>query len=469
EEKTFPDSIFERFGELGFLGLRYPPEYGGQGGDYFSAVVLSEEMARAGSGGLGMAVAVQTEMATPPVFKFGTEEQKRRWLAPAIQGKQIASIATTEPDAGSDVAGISTVARRVGDEFIGGGRDRRGAARLRVHDGLRAQPAGVRPADRQLPGHQAPARRHGHQDRLSAGLRLSDGEAVGPGRVPGARDLAGEADGDPGRVRGGRRRDPDPGWPRLHARVSGRARVAGRPARPHRRRDGRDHEGDHRQVVRTVSSAVLFAGCEPEVAAFGERILAVGPRARATAGRGAEVVRLSGTAWPGLIDARIHLEVLADAKLSVDLTGAASLSVALARIREWARPLPRDAWVVGSGWYNDAWPDASFPSRRQLDAAVGGRPAYLRRKDGHSAWASSAALRIPAVSRGPDDPAGGSIDRDEGREPTGILRETAMGLVARRLPVPGEAELDGAMDRVLGELARSGLTGVHSMDGARAL
>jgi alkylation response protein AidB-like acyl-CoA dehydrogenase len=122
EEKTFPDSIFNRLGELGFLGLRYPAEYGGQGGDYFSAVVLSEEMARAGSGGLGMAVAVQTEMATPPVFKFGTEEQKRRWLAPAIRGEQIASIAITEPDAGSDVAGITTTARRFGDEFIVNGR-----------------------------------------------------------------------------------------------------------------------------------------------------------------------------------------------------------------------------------------------------------------------------------------------------------------------------------------------------------
>src|SRR3982074_2797670 len=97
EEKTFPDEIFKRFGELGFLGLRYPPEYGGQGGDYFSAVVLSEELARVASGGLGMAVAVQTEMATPPVFKFGTEEHKRAWLAPAIAGGEIAAIAINEP------------------------------------------------------------------------------------------------------------------------------------------------------------------------------------------------------------------------------------------------------------------------------------------------------------------------------------------------------------------------------------
>src|SRR6202165_4432043 len=165
EEKTFPNSIFERLGELGFLGLRYPPEYGGQGGDYFSAIVLSEEMARAGCGGvgmggggpdgmgprpppeyggqggdyfsaivlseemaragcggLGMAVAVQTEMATPPVFKFGTEEQKRRWLSPAVKGEQIAAIAITEPDAGSDVAGIKTTARRDGDHFVVDGR-----------------------------------------------------------------------------------------------------------------------------------------------------------------------------------------------------------------------------------------------------------------------------------------------------------------------------------------------------------
>src|SRR5487761_179544 len=122
EARTFPDSIFKRFGELGFLGLRYPPEYGGQGGDYFSAIVLSEEMARAGSGGLGMAVAVQTEMATPPVFKFATEEQKQRWVVPAIRGEQIAAIAITEPDAGSDVAGITTVARRDGDHYVVNGR-----------------------------------------------------------------------------------------------------------------------------------------------------------------------------------------------------------------------------------------------------------------------------------------------------------------------------------------------------------
>lgn len=122
EETTFPDSIVRRFGELGFLGLRYSPEYGGQGGDYFSAVVLSEEMTRAHCGGLGMAIAVQTEMATPPVARFGTEVQKRRFLAPAISGEAIAAIAMTEPDAGSDLAGMKTTARRYGDEYVVNGR-----------------------------------------------------------------------------------------------------------------------------------------------------------------------------------------------------------------------------------------------------------------------------------------------------------------------------------------------------------
>src|SRR5207244_13402583 len=92
EETTFPDSIFRRFGELGFLGLRYPPEYGGQGGDYFSAVVLSEEMSKAGLRGLAMAVDVESEIATPPVFRFGTEEQKQEWLVPAFRVEEINAI-----------------------------------------------------------------------------------------------------------------------------------------------------------------------------------------------------------------------------------------------------------------------------------------------------------------------------------------------------------------------------------------
>ncbi|HTX31318.1 MAG TPA: acyl-CoA dehydrogenase family protein [Solirubrobacteraceae bacterium] len=118
EETTFPDWVFERMGELGFLGLDKPEEYGGQGGDYYTSLVLAEEMAHAHCGGLAMGLAVQTDMAMPPILKFGTEEQKQAWAVPAIQGKAILAIGITEPDAGSDVAGIKTRAVRDGDEYV---------------------------------------------------------------------------------------------------------------------------------------------------------------------------------------------------------------------------------------------------------------------------------------------------------------------------------------------------------------
>ena len=118
EETTFPDWVFARMGELGFLGLDKPVQYGGQGGDYYSSLVLAEEITHAHSGGLAMGLAVQTDMAMPPILAFGTEEQKQEWAAPAIRGEKILCLGITEPDAGSDVSGIKTRAVRDGDEYV---------------------------------------------------------------------------------------------------------------------------------------------------------------------------------------------------------------------------------------------------------------------------------------------------------------------------------------------------------------
>ena len=118
ERTTFPDWVFRRMGELGFLGLSVPERYGGQGGDYYCNIVLAEEMIGCDCGGLAMGVAVHTDMATPPILAFGTEEQKQRYLAPAMRGEKIACIGITEPDAGSDVAGIKTRAVRDGDGWV---------------------------------------------------------------------------------------------------------------------------------------------------------------------------------------------------------------------------------------------------------------------------------------------------------------------------------------------------------------
>jgi alkylation response protein AidB-like acyl-CoA dehydrogenase len=121
-DKDFPDDVFTRMGELGLLGLSYPEEYGGAGGDYLCSIVLAEEMGRCRSGGVAMAVAVQTDMALPPVLKFGTEEQKKRYVVPALKGEKIFCLGITEPDAGSDVEGISTTAKKVDGGWLINGR-----------------------------------------------------------------------------------------------------------------------------------------------------------------------------------------------------------------------------------------------------------------------------------------------------------------------------------------------------------
>ncbi|HWF54575.1 MAG TPA: acyl-CoA dehydrogenase family protein [Solirubrobacteraceae bacterium] len=118
ERDTFPDAIVARMGELGFLGLSMPEEYGGQGGDYFANIVLAEEIARGGCGGLLMGLSVHTDMVMPPLLEFGNEAQRQRWLAPGIAGEQIYCLGITEPDAGSDVAAIRTRAVADGDGYV---------------------------------------------------------------------------------------------------------------------------------------------------------------------------------------------------------------------------------------------------------------------------------------------------------------------------------------------------------------
>jgi acyl-CoA dehydrogenase len=114
----FPDEVFPRMGELGLLGLKYPREYGGRGGDHLDDAVLSEELSRCGSGGVSAGIGAHVSIATPPVAQFGTEEQKERFLAPAIRGERVAALGITEPGAGSDVAGIRTFARRVDGGYV---------------------------------------------------------------------------------------------------------------------------------------------------------------------------------------------------------------------------------------------------------------------------------------------------------------------------------------------------------------
>jgi alkylation response protein AidB-like acyl-CoA dehydrogenase len=117
EETTFPNWVFPRMGELGFLGLDKPEEYGGQGGDFVSELILCEELYYGANAGLAMGVGVQVDMAMPPILAFGSEEQKQEWAAAAIAGDKILCLGISEPDAGSDVARIKTRAVRDGGDW----------------------------------------------------------------------------------------------------------------------------------------------------------------------------------------------------------------------------------------------------------------------------------------------------------------------------------------------------------------
>jgi len=118
EDQWFPNDVFPKMAAQGLLGLKYPEEYGGQGGDYLHEAVLCEEMARAGSGGTAAGIGAHINIATPPIWKFGTDEQKQRYLVPSIAGEIVGALGITEPGAGSDVAAISTRAERVDGGFL---------------------------------------------------------------------------------------------------------------------------------------------------------------------------------------------------------------------------------------------------------------------------------------------------------------------------------------------------------------
>jgi citronellyl-CoA dehydrogenase len=116
--KLFPKELFKRFGELGYFGVRYPERLGGAGGDIWYTVVMCEEYPRTMTAGIPMAMAVQSDMATPIIGEIGSELQIEEFLKPAIRGEKIAALGVSEPGCGSDVAALKTTARRDGDDYV---------------------------------------------------------------------------------------------------------------------------------------------------------------------------------------------------------------------------------------------------------------------------------------------------------------------------------------------------------------
>lgn len=172
---------------------------------------------------------------------------------------------------------------------------------------------------------------------------------------------------------------------------------------------------------------------------------------------------------PGFTDAHLHFTGFAQTLDNVNLVGATSLQEAVARVRERVAVTPPDVLIWGGGWNNADWSDAAFPTKAALDSVAPNNPVILTRKDGHSIWLNSVALKNANITRDTIAPAGGVIDRDISGEPSGILRENAMELLGGGVGAfAADIRLD-TLQRAIAQAHAAGITTVHSIEGANAL
>ncbi len=201
-----------------------------------------------------------------------------------------------------------------------------------------------------------------------------------------------------------------------------------------------------------------MAVVEGKVAMIGDReaVTSAFPDLPKHSGNGRAVV-------PGLIDAHGHLMGLGIEQLQVNLRGATSIKEVVTRVQTFAESAPDSVWISGRGWNQALWADRAFPTHEDLDAAFPNRPVWLRRIDGHAAWANTAAMKTVGLDslRALTDPVGGRIVRDESGEPTGVFVDAAMRYVGNQQPELTDEQLDLALELATKETARLGLTGVH--------
>jgi predicted amidohydrolase YtcJ len=168
------------------------------------------------------------------------------------------------------------------------------------------------------------------------------------------------------------------------------------------------------------------------------------------------------TLVPGLIDAHGHVMALGMGALELDLSDTSSLAEAQQRIRAYAAANPTPRWIVGRGWNQERWHLGRFPTAADLDAAVGDRPVWLARVDGHAGWANSMAMREANVTAATVAPAGGRIERT-GRAPSGVFVDAAKALIEHAVPPPPPVTRDRAFARAQEILLSYGVTTTADM------
>ena len=218
----------------------------------------------------------------------------------------------------------------------------------------------------------------------------------------------------------------------------------------------------HNAKVWTVNPARPLAEA---VAVSGGRIEAVGPDAeiRSLAGERTEVIDARGRLLlPGFVDAHVHFLAGGLALLGVDLRTARDEREFAEALRAHVERTPPGEWITGGRWDHESWPSRRRPTRGLIDPFTPRHPVLVSRLDGHMALANTPALKLAGIGPDTPDPAGGRIERDERGEPTGIVIDAALELVARVIPPPGEEQLLRAARAAMGHAAALGVTSVHS-------
>ncbi len=214
---------------------------------------------------------------------------------------------------------------------------------------------------------------------------------------------------------------------------------------------------------------------QPEAEALaikGTRIVAIGKDMdlRSFIGSKTRVLDMHGRRIvPGFYDSHVHLLGSGLRLAEVALKDAGDEAEFGRRLREFDRRLPRDRWLLGGEWDHDRTFAGQLPTAELIDKYVANRPVFLRRYDGHMAIVNSRVLQLAGITAGTPDPPGGVIYRKPGsREPSGLLRDNAMGLVDRLIPPTTDTEIVEAVRAALAEARQVGVTSVQDMDGSGA-
>ena len=213
-------------------------------------------------------------------------------------------------------------------------------------------------------------------------------------------------------------------------------------------------KGDARAIA-IRSGMVVFAGSDRDAGRY--------------RGTGTEVIDLHGaTAIPGLVDAHVHILELGRKLERVDLVGVQTEQEAVDRVAAWAAKVPPGSWVVGYGWDDGAWANR-YPDMTLLSARVPDRPVYLRGLHGYAVWGNRLAFERAGITAATPSPPGGEVRKDRAGRPTGVLLNSAVGLLERAIPAETPGQLEEKVETALRAMAGAGYVAVHEAGADTAL